>query len=52
MIGLFLFGFLPLFYAIIYYFSDVWTYLRADEDDESLEEVQFWQVQKNKQITH
>lgn len=52
MIGLISFGFLPLIYAIVYYFGDVWTYLRADKDDESLEEVEFWQVHLDKQITH
>lgn len=52
MIGLVLFGFMPLLYAIIYYFSDVWTYLSADEDDESLEEVEIWQVCLKKQIAH
>lgn len=41
--GLCLFGFLPLFYAIIYYFGDVWTYLTSDDEDE-LEEIHIWQV--------
>ncbi|KAJ8950361.1 hypothetical protein NQ314_007896, partial [Rhamnusium bicolor] len=40
--GLALFGFLPLVYAIIYYFSDVWTYLTFDEE-EDLEEIKMWQ---------
>ncbi|KAJ3622764.1 hypothetical protein MTP99_019044 [Tenebrio molitor] len=40
--GLCLFGFLPLFYAIIYYFGDVWTYLTSDDEDE-LEEIHIWQ---------
>lgn len=43
MIGLTLFGFLPLLYAIIYYFSDVYTYLTF-EDEEELEKVHIWQV--------
>ncbi|KAJ8941438.1 hypothetical protein NQ318_016070 [Aromia moschata] len=42
MIGLTLFGFLPLLYAIIYYFPDVWTYLTFD-DEEELEEIHMWQ---------
>lgn len=42
MIGLGLFGFLPLFYAIIYYFKDVWTYLTFEEEEE-LEEIHIWQ---------
>nr|CAI5858356.1 unnamed protein product [Callosobruchus analis] len=42
MIGLSLFGLLPLFYAIIYYFSDVWTYLRF-EDEEELSQIHIWQ---------
>lgn len=41
--GLNVFGFIPLFYAIIYYLGDVWTYLTSD-DEEELEEVQIWQV--------
>lgn len=42
-IGLHVFGFLPLFYAIIYYIGDVWTYLTSD-DEEELDEIQLWQV--------
>ncbi|XP_017769778.1 PREDICTED: protein jagunal [Nicrophorus vespilloides] len=43
--GLVAFGFLPLLYAVIYYFGDVWTYLTSDpeEDEEALSEVQMWQ---------
>lgn len=43
MIGLISFGFLPLFYALIYYLSDVWTYLTFEEDDE-LDDIHIWQV--------
>ncbi|CAG9855425.1 unnamed protein product [Phyllotreta striolata] len=42
MTGLLLFGFLPLFYAIVYYFSDVWIYLTFEDKDE-LEDVHMWQ---------
>ncbi|XP_019865900.1 protein jagunal [Aethina tumida] len=42
MVGLVLFGFLPILYATIYYFSDVWTYLTFEEEEE-LDDVQFWQ---------
>lgn len=42
-IGLHVFGFLPLFYAIIYYIGDVWAYLTSDDEDE-LEKVHLWQV--------
>lgn len=45
-VGLNVFGFIPLFYAIIYYLGDVWTYLTSDDEDE-LEEVQIWQVNTN-----
>lgn len=41
--GIVLFGFLPLLYAVCYYFGDVWIYLTVDNDDELLEEVQMWQ---------
>lgn len=41
MFGLILFGFLPLLYAIIYYFSDVWIYLAFESEDE---EIHMWQV--------
>lgn len=43
MVGLILFGFLPLLYAIIYYFRNVWTYLTF-EDEEELEEIHMWLV--------
>lgn len=42
-VGLNVFGFIPLFYAIIYYLGDVWTYLTSD-DEEEIDEVQLWQV--------
>lgn len=42
-IGLHVFGFLPLFYAIIYYIGDVWAYLTSD-DEEELEQIELWQV--------
>lgn len=42
-VGLNVFGFFPLFYAIVYYAGDAWTYLTSD-DEEELEEVQMWQV--------
>lgn len=42
-IGLHVFGFLPLFYAIIYYLGDVWNYLTSD-DEEEIEQIQLWQV--------
>lgn len=45
MIGLILFGFLPLLYALIYYLSDVWTYLTFEEEEE-LEDIHIWQVNK------
>lgn len=45
-IGLHVFGFLPLFYAIIYYLGDVWAYLTSD-DDEEIEQIQLWQVKFN-----
>lgn len=41
MISLMIFGFFPLIYAIIYYFSDVWTYLTGDEESEG---IHMWQV--------
>lgn len=41
--GLIVFGFVPLFYAIIYYFGDVWTYLVPDDDDD-LDDILMWQV--------
>lgn len=43
MFGLIIFGYLPLLYAIIYYFRDVWTYLTF-EDEEELEVIHMWQV--------
>lgn len=46
MVGLILFGFLPLLYAVIYYFSDVWTYLTS-EDEEEIAQIHMWQVQLN-----
>lgn len=49
-VGLNVFGFIPLFYAIIYYLGDVWTYLTSDDEDE-LEEVQIWQVCHCKNIS-
>lgn len=45
MIGLNVFGFFPLFYAIVYYLGDVWSYLTSD-DEEELEEIHMWQVHK------
>lgn len=42
-IGLHVFGFLPLFYAIVYYIGDVWAYLTSD-DEEELEQINLWQV--------
>lgn len=50
MVGLVLFGFLPILYATIYYFSDVWTYLTFEEEEE-LDDVQFWQVIKSHKLT-
>lgn len=44
MVGLVIFGFIPLIYALVYYFGDVWTYLTADEDDAELKDVELWQV--------
>lgn len=41
-LGIVLFGFVPLLYAIVYYFGDVWTYLTS-EDEEDLAEVELWQ---------
>lgn len=40
-VSLILFGFLPLIYAILYYFSDVWMYLTGDDDSD---EIHMWQV--------
>ncbi|KAK9890059.1 hypothetical protein WA026_008867 [Henosepilachna vigintioctopunctata] len=40
--GLVVFGFIPLLYALIYYFKDVLIYLTA-EDEDDIERVQFWQ---------
>uniref|UniRef100_A0A8D8SC56 Protein jagunal n=1 Tax=Cacopsylla melanoneura TaxID=428564 RepID=A0A8D8SC56_9HEMI len=42
--GILAFGYLPIFYAVIYYFSDFWTYitLDPDEDIEDKEEIQMW----------
>ncbi|XP_071055210.1 protein jagunal isoform X2 [Onthophagus taurus] len=42
--GLIAFGYLPLLYAIIYYFRDVWTYMNADpdEDQEEIDEIHMW----------
>lgn len=42
-IGLHVFGFLPLFYAIIHYVGDVWTYLTSD-DEEELQKIHMWKV--------
>lgn len=39
MIGVGAFGLLPIFYAIIYYFPDVWTYVTTGET----EEIILWQ---------
>ncbi|XP_063973571.1 protein jagunal [Diachasmimorpha longicaudata] len=39
MIGILLLGFGPLFYAFIYYISDVWIYLTVGKTDE----IQLWQ---------
>lgn len=50
MFGLILFGFFPLVYAIIYYFSDVWTYLTLE--DEELENIHMWQVKINNMLIH
>lgn len=44
-IGLVVFGYLPLIYAIVYYFGDVWVYLTYDEEEDAneLDEVHMWQ---------
>lgn len=42
MIGIIVLGFGPLFYAFVYYISDVWAYLTVGKD----EEIQLWQVIK------
>lgn len=46
LIGLVVFGYFPLLYALIYYFTDTITYLNADPEinEEELAEVQMWQV--------
>lgn len=41
-LGILLLGYGPLFYATLYYFGDVWTYLTSEDDDE-IEEIHFWQ---------
>lgn len=43
MIGICLFGYLPILYAIVYYCKDVWIYLTSD-DEEELDAVQYWNV--------
>lgn len=35
-IGIVIFGFMPLMYAFIYYFGDVWEYLSAEEPEDIL----------------
>lgn len=40
MAGIVVFGYGPLLYGIIYYFSDVWSYLGDDPEAD----VQLWQV--------
>jgi hypothetical protein len=40
MTGIIIFGFGPLLYAAIYYFSDIWLYLNTGETDE----IMVWQV--------
>jgi len=44
--GIVIFGFGPLLYAALYYFSDTWQYLREGDTDEIL----MWQV--NRQYSH
>lgn len=46
LIGLILFGYFPLLYALAYYFSDTITYLTSDpdENEEELAEIEIWQV--------
>lgn len=43
MIGIGVFGYLPILYAVVYYCKDVWIYLTSD-DEEELESVQYWRV--------
>lgn len=40
MMGISLFGILPILYATIYYLPDVWTYITTGET----EEIELWQV--------
>lgn len=44
--GIVIFGFGPLLYAALYYFSDTWRYLNDGDTDEIL----MWQV--NRQYSH
>ncbi|KAB0801175.1 hypothetical protein PPYR_05529 [Photinus pyralis] len=41
-IGIIIFGYLPLLFGIVYYCSQVWTYLTSQDADE-LEKIQMWQ---------
>lgn len=43
--GIIVFGYLPLIYAVVYYFSDVSVYLFSEDEDE-LNDVQKWQVNR------
>jgi hypothetical protein len=50
MIGVVLFGLLPIFYCIIYYMSDVIAYLKLEEDEdlEDAENILVWQVREER----
>ncbi|KAF5294765.1 hypothetical protein FQA39_LY00249 [Lamprigera yunnana] len=40
--GILVSGYLPLFYGILYYFKDVWSYLTS-KDSKDLDKIQWWQ---------
>jgi hypothetical protein len=46
MTGIMIFGFGPLLYAAVYYFSDTWEYLNEGETDE----IMMWQVNQYSQL--
>lgn len=48
MLGIVILGYGPLFYGVVYYFKDVWTYLTKNEK----ENIQMWQVRGSKRLIH